>query len=447
VRKILLLVVILLAMSLFIVTTVSAQVVSERKEIAVFKLSYYRFDIPNAVLGGIDEEIRSVFINLGRFDVVGLTQRLEEGDLNEFIDKIKMYKEEQVEIPEEVQMGKEFFTKADFDSLVGSFIVVVPAVANYVVARLDTEEYQINIKTSFSFVNVEEGRTFAQAFVDTQGKDENVDLAIKDALDAIPMQLTFEIRKIPEFQLKTGVIEVRGSEIIIELGRDLGLKAGDEYVIVSGEILQSGKALTRENGLVVIKEVSDEVSVAKIIYARPGPQIGDQLQEVPRFGMDTTPYVHYAKGALYNRDTTILIGARQAVSRGFFGFRPLVGIEVPLIANIAAALPVNIYLGGEYDIYFGRFQLVPMAGLGVGMAYLWYLKYADVPEDERFFLTHVGGLAGVTANYLFHKNFRFSVEVGYMNWFSLIPLKVFTDNLTFPDYDGLFVGAGVTIKY
>ena len=446
-RKILLLVVTFLTLSLFIITSISAQVVSERKEIAVFKLSYYRFDIPEAVLGGIDEEIRSVFINLGRFDVVGLTQRLEEGDLNEFIDKIKMYKEEQVEIPEEVQMGKEFFTKADFDSLVGSFLVVVPAVANYVVAHLDTDEYQVNIKTSFSFINVEEGRTFAHAFVDTEGKDTNVDLAIKDALDAIPMQLTFEIRKIPEFQLKTGILEVRGSEIIIELGRDLGLKRGDEYVIVSGEILQSGKALTVENGLVVIKEVSDEVSVAKIIYARPRPQIGDQLQEVPRFGMDTTPYVHYATGLMYQKDDTLLIGARQAVSRGFFGFRPLVGIEVPLIANIAAALPVNIYVGGEYDIYFGRFQIVPMAGLGVGMAYLWYLKIADVPEDDRFLLTHVGGLAGVTANYLFHKNFRFSVEVGYMHWFSLIPLKVFTDDLTFPDYDGLFVGAGVTIKY
>ncbi len=446
-RRILLLVVTFLTLLLFIVTSISAQVVSERKEIAVFKLSYYRFDIPEAVLGGIDEEIRSVFINLGRFDVVGLTQRLEEGDLNEFIDKIKMYKEEQVEIPEEVQMGKEFFTKADFDSLVGSFLVVVPAVANYVVAHLDTDEYQVNIKTSFSFINVEEGRTFAHAFVDTEGKDTNVDLAVKDALDAIPMQLTFEIRKIPEFQLKTGILEVRGSEIIIELGRDLGLKRGDEYVIVSGEILQSGKALTVENGLVVIKEVSDEVSVAKIIYARPRPQIGDQLQEVPRFGMDTTPYVHYATGLMYQKDDTLLIGARQAVSRGFFGFRPLVGIEVPLIANIAAALPVNIYVGGEYDIYFGRFQIVPMAGLGVGMAYLWYLKIADVPEDDRFLLTHVGGLAGVTANYLFHKNFRFSVEVGYMHWFSLIPLKVFTDNLTFPDYDGLFVGAGITIKY
>jgi hypothetical protein len=378
--------------------------------------------------------------------VVGLTQRLEEGDLNEFIDKIKLYKEEQVEIPEEVQMGKEFFTKADFDSLVGSFIVVVPTVANYVVAQLDTEEYQVNIKTSFSFVNVEEGRTFAQAFVDTEGKDENVDLAIKDALDAIPMQLTFEIRKIPEFQLKTGVIEVRGTEIIIELGRDLGLKAGDEYVIVPGEILQSGRALTREQGLVVIKEVSDEVSVAKIIYARPRPQIGDQLQEVPRFGMDTTPYVHYARGLIYDRKQTLLIGARQAVSRGFFGFRPLVGIEVPLIANIAAAIPLNIYVGGEYDIYFGRFQLVPMAGVGVGMAYLWYLR--NQPDEDKFAFTHVGGLAGVTANYLFHKNFRFSVEAGYLLWYSLVPLKFFFEGeYLFPDFDGLYVGAGVTIKY
>jgi len=446
VRKLLLLVAALLAISLVVRTTLFAQVVSERKEIAVFKLSYYSYDIPNAVLGGIDEEIRGVFINLGRFDVIGLTQRLEEGDLNEFIDKIKMYKEQQVEIPEEVQMGKEFFTRADFDKLTGSFIVVIPAVANYVVARLDTGEYQANIKTSFSFVNVEEGRTFAQAFVDTEGKDTNRDLAIKGALDAIAMQLTFQVRKIPEFQLKTGVVEVRGTEIIIELGRDLGLKAGDEYVIVSSEILQSGRALSHEQGLVVIKEVSDEVSVAKIIYSRPRPQIGDQLQEVPRLGMDTTPYVHYAKGALYDREATIFIGARQAVSRGFYGFRPLLGVEVPLIANIVAAIPVNMYVGGEYNLYFGRFQVVPMLGTGPGFAYLWYLK--DVPDEKKFVFTYWGGIAGISANYLFHKNFRFSVDAGYLLWYSFVPTKyIYDSEFLFPDYDGLFVGAGVTIKY
>ena len=449
-RKLILLVAALLAISLVVRTTVSAQVVSERKEIAVFKLSYYRYDIPNAVLGGIDEEIRSVFINLGRFDVVGLTQRLEEGDLNEFIDKIKLYKQEQVEIPEEVQMGQEFFTKADFDRLTGSFIVVVPTVANYVVAQ-DGGDYEVNIKTSFSFVNVEEGRTFAQAFVDTEGKDENQDVAIKAALDAIPAELTFEIRKIPEFQLKTGVIEVRGTELVIELGRDLGLKPGDEYVIVSSEILQSGRALSREQGLVVIKEVSDEVSVAKIIYARPRPQIGDQLQEVPRFGMDITPYVHYvvqsAAFPLPSDQELFLIGARVAASRGFYGFRPMAGIEIPTIANILLAIPLNVYVGGEYNIYIGRFQIVPMAGVGVGMAYLWYLGVPDVPEDQRYFVTHYGGKASITANYLFSKNLKFSVEAGYNLWLSRIPQLSFFKNLVFPHYDGLFVGAGVTWKY
>jgi hypothetical protein len=436
----------LLAISLIVRTTVSAQVVSERKEIAVFKLSYYRYDIPNAVLGGIDEEIRSVFINLGRFDVVGLTQRLEEGDLNEFIDKIKMYKEEQVEIPEEVQMGQEFFTKADFDRLTGSFIVVVPTVANYVVAR-DDKDYQVNIKTSFTFINVQEGRTFAQAFVDTEGKDEDEGLATKEALDAIPMQLTFEIRKIPEFQLKTGVIEVRGTEIIIELGRDLGLQRGDEYVIVASEILQSGRAFSREQGLVVIKEVSEEVSVAKIIYARPRPQIGDQLQEVPRIGMDTTPYVHFAKGLVYDRDSTIVVGARQALSRGFYNFRPLAGIEIPLVVNILAGIPLNLYVGGEYNLYFGRFQIVPRAAFGVGGAYLWW---RDVPDDDKFLMTYVGGNAGIALNYLFGKNYRFSIEAGYLHWFSLVPLKsiyIFEGQFLFPDYDGPFVGAGITIKY
>jgi hypothetical protein len=329
--------------------------------------------------------------------------------------------------------------------------VVVPAVANYVVARLRTGEYEVNIKTSFSFVNVEEGRTFAQAFVDTEGKDTNQDVAIKAALDAIPAELTFEIRKIPEFQLKTGIVEVRGTQIVIELGRDLGLKPGDEYVILSSEILQSGRALTKEQGLVVIKEVSDEVSVAKVIYARPRPQIGDQLQEVPRFGMDITPYVHYvvqtAAFPLPSDQELLFLGARAATSRGFYGFRPIAGIEIPTIANILLAIPLNVYVGGEYDFYIGRFQIVPMAGVGVGMAYLWYLGVADVPEDQRYFITHFGGKASITANYLFHKNFRISVEAGYNLWFSRIPQASFFKNLVFPSYDGLFVGAGLIWKY
>jgi len=254
------------------------------------------------------------------------------------------------------------------------------------------------------------------------------------------------LRKIAEFQLKTGILEVGARQVVLELGRNMGIQVGDEYLIVAGRVLGSGHTLTRETGLLVIKEVSDEVSVARIVYARPRPQVGDQLQELPRLGTDTTPYVHVATGLLGPRETTVVIGLRQAVRRGFFGVRPFVGLEVPAIANIVFAIPMNRYVGGEYDLYCGRFQLVPMGGLGVGGAYLWYLG-EDVPDEKKFVLTHFGGLAGVTMNYLFHKNYRFSVEAGYMGWISLVPTKVFHTDLLFTDYDGLYVGAGLTIKY
>jgi hypothetical protein len=436
----------LLLLGLAFCSVVLAQQVSQKKDIAIFRLSYYQWDIPDAVLGAVDEEIQGVFVNLGRFNVLGMTQRLEPGDLAAFIDAIKRYKEERVEMPEAVQMGREFFTQADFDRLVGSFIVVVPSVASYVLEVKDSGDFHVALKTSFSFINVEQGQTFAQAFVETEGTAQSPDGAARRAMDGIAARLTFEIRKVPEFQLKTGVLEVHGNEVILELGRDMGVKVGDEYVLVSSRVLDSGKTLSSETGLLVIKEVSDEVSVGRLLYARPRPEEGDQLREVPLFGLETTPYVHVAGGLFYKRGITALVGLRQSVSRGFYGFRPIFGIEVPFMANIIAALPLNLYVGGEYVIYLGRLSLVPMASLGVGGAYLWYLG-ESVPADQKFALTHIGGAVSLTGNYLFSKKLRLMLEVGYLLWFSLVPTKYFFESdYLFPDYDGLYVGAGLTFK-
>ena len=427
-----------------------AQQVTEKKDIAVFRLSYYRWDIPNAVLGGIDEEIRAVFINIGRFNVIGMTQRLEPGELNEFIDRIKRYKEERVDIPEEVQMGREFFTQADFDRLVGSFIVVVPSVASYILVREKDGTYSCKLKTSFTFLNVEEGTAFAQAFVDTEGSESDPDSAVREALDAIAPRLTFEIRKISAFQLRTGVLEVGRGEVILELGRDMGIKLGDEFLLMTSRVLESGRTYSTDFGLVVVKEVSDEVSVGRIIYSRPRPEVGDQLQEVPRLGMDILPYLHVAFGLLQDEETTALVGARFVASRGFYSFRPFAGLEVPLRANVLLAIPMNLYLGGEYNLYLGRLQLVPFAAVGVGGAYLWYLKYADVAEEDRFAFTHVGGKVGLGLNYLFGDRYRFTVNAGYLHWFSLIPDRLFGTSIGeaigFPSYDGAYLGVGLSIK-
>jgi hypothetical protein len=438
--------VVLLLLGFAFCSAVLAQQVSQKKDIAIFRLSYYQWDIPDMVLGAVDEEIQGVFINIGRFNVMGMTQRLEPGDLAVFIAAIKRYKEERVEMPEAVQMGREFFTQADFDRLVGSFIVVIPSVASYVLEVKDSGDFHVALKTSFTFVNVEQDKTFAQAFVATDGTARSPDGAARMAMDGIASRLTFEIRKIPEFQLKTGVLEVRRSEVILELGRDMGVRVGDEFVLVSSRVLESGKTLSSETGLLVIKEVGDEVSVGKVLYARPRPQEGDQLREVPLFGLEITPYVHVAGGLFYRRGITALVGLRQSISRGFYGFRPIFGLEVPFMANIAFALPLNLYVGGEYVFYLGRLSLVPMVSLGVGGAYLYYLG-DSVSADQKFALTHIGGSASLTVNYLFSKKLRLMLEAGYLVWFSLVPGQYFyQSDYLFPSYDGLYFGAGLTLK-
>ena len=396
------------------------------------------------MLGAVDEEIQGAFINLGRFNVLGLTQRLEPGDLAAFIDAIRQYRGERMEMPQEVQMGREFFTQADFERLVGSFFVVVPSVASYVL-KASGADFHVMLKTSFTFINVEQDRSFAQAFVESEGREASPDGAARRAMDGIAPRLAYELRKIPEFQLRTGVLEVHGSEVILELGRDLGVKVGDEYLLVSSRVLDSGKTLTSETGLLVVKEVSDEVSVGRLIYSSPRPREGGQLRELPLFGVETTPYVHVASGLFHPRGITALAGLRQSVSRGFYAFRPIFGLEVPLMANILAALPLNLYLGGEYVVRMGRLVVTPHASLGVGGAYLWYLG-ESVSEEQKFAFTHIGGTAGVNLSYLFANKLLLLLEAGYLSWFSLIPTKVFASGLFFPDYDGLYFGAGLTIK-
>lgn len=422
------------------------QVVSKKQEIAVFSLGYYKSNIPADVVGNIDEEIKGVFINIGRFDVLGMTQRLESEDVNVFIDNIKAFKEENVEIPEEVQMGKEFFTAADLNRLIGSFIVVIPSVTNYSREKLDNGEYRAAVKTTFTFLNVETAKAFAHATVETEAQDESLSKAVASAINRIPLQLTYEIRKIAEFQLRTGILEVSGSEIIMELGRDLGIKKGDEFVIVTSRVLDSGKTLTQEKGLVIIKEISEEVSIGKIIYAKGGAHVGEQLNEVPRLGFETAPYVHIVRDKDLKSEPIVIIGLQQTVLRGFYDFRPIIGLEVPLIANIMWGIPFNFYIGGEWNNYLGRWQITPMAAVGIGAAYLWYLP--DDAKDYAFIFTHLGGKAQLTISYLVNKSIKFVFEGGYLHWFSMDPTGViFDEPLLFHTYKGLFAGGGISIKY
>jgi len=270
-----------------------AQEVSEKKDIAVFKLSYYDWKVPSQALGLVDSQIQDVFVNLGRFNILGMNYRLASGDINDFVSKIKEFKEQDVEIPESVQLGQEAFTEADFNKLVNSFIVVIPVMTYYNLSVDDDGDHRVEIETSFTVVNVETIETIAYFSVETDGYAADTSTAIKRAVDEIALKLQYEVRKVPAFQLKSGIVDILGmGQVVIQFGEDMGLKKGDEYAIVELEEISAGYEKKKKKALLVIKSVEEDFSIAKVVYSRGKPMIGEQVEEIPKVGLDTTVYGH-----------------------------------------------------------------------------------------------------------------------------------------------------------
>jgi hypothetical protein len=446
---------------------------SDRQEIAVFKLGYYgmprdpavttteatlqlgviRFeyqeqiqpqttDIFERALGSIDEQIRSVFINLGRFDVIGLSKRLSAENVDVFIDTLRQVREQDIELPETVLLGQEAFTEADFNRLTGDFIVVVPTVSFYNLSQNDEGEFDATIETSFTFIDVDEGRAFEQFFVETSGTDDDPLDAMKSAVDSIPMQLSFRIRSVDMFKLRTGVLELAGREVIMEFGENMGVRKGDEYAVVRPRMLSTGHTANVETGLMAIKEVHGEFSVGYLYYSNPRPVIGDQLVEVPRFGVEVTPYARLLSD-LPNERFTFVPGIKATASRGFFRTRPQVGVEIPFTSTLLGFyIPMNVYVGAEHNLHLGRMKLNPSFGIGAGGA---------VPVDEEYFdefVTHVGGQAMVSLSYMASRDIIIHADAGYAYWYGLWD-KVFEETVLdrfFGGYGGILLGAGVSFK-
>lgn len=415
-----------------------APVVSEKKDVAVFALGYYGWAIPFETLGNIDMEIQKVFVDLGRFNIIGVTQRLSSGGLEQFIATLKKAKEASFVMPEKYQFGEAILTEGEFNKLVGAFIVAAPVVSNfnsyYDQKRL---EWVTDLKTNVTFIDVAAGGTvMAIADIQTSGSDkQSQNKSIQGAIDSIPMQLQYEIRKVPAFQINTRVLAVSGGEIKMQLGANMGIKKGDEYSVIVGGMVEGFKD-EREAGLVAIKDVGAEVSTGQVVYSSAKLTKDVQLREIPRLGFDFEPYIHVLGG----EDSVFLPGGRAVVSRGFYGFRPYAGIQVPVGQTIAvftaAFIPVSVVFGGEYNVSLGRLALTPYAGIGA--SYVYVIEGISGTNTETNYFPHIGGQAYLRASYLLNRDMKVFAEAGVDYWLSISEF--------FENYGGLGFGAGVAFK-
>ncbi len=431
---------------ILLLPTIGAQEVSEKKDIAVFKLSYADYSIPNGALGLVDQSIQNVFVDLGRFNIIGMNYRLQSNDISAFIDKIREMKETNVEIPEEVRLGQETFTEADFNKLVGSFIVVVPVMSYYNVYP-EGNDYEAEIQTTFTFINVDDATAFASFQIDTSSSGENQKKAVKGAVDAIPMQLQFELRSIEEFKLKTGIIDIVGNEYIMQFGSNMGVMVGDEYVSTQTEVLPSGFERVNETGLFVIKSVDREIATATRVYSDEKPGLGEQLVEVPRLGFNAEVYAHILNDNSTDEEKKrFVLGVQATATRGFYDWRPIAGVEVPLGDSLGIWFPVMSYVGVEYNLRMGKLSITPTGSIGVG-------TLVPIIGDEEFretfdILASFGASAKIGVNYLINKDSMVNVYAGYTVYGGTFE-GVLWDSEYYNNpaaVQGTFVGAGFTFK-
>lgn len=458
--------IVLVLAAVFAAMPVSAQELSEKKDIAIFALNYYGAPVTSGgggevslrsnsrtgevsitirgsgnqqtdaifqqAIGAIDSRIRQVFVNLGRFNVIGLPQRLQDSDIAAFIDVIKAQKESNVDIPEEVRFGQVAFTEADFNRLVGAFYVIVPVVTSYNQELDDAGYYNTTIETSISVIDVAAYKTIAVFSLETTGSDESAFESMRDAVDSIPGQLDFNVRNTPAFQIKTGVIDIVDGDIYLEFGRNMGLLPGENYRIMR-YTERAGRQSEQPIALLLIKEVDETFSVAQVIYADQAISIGDQANEFPTIGATIEPYFNAGLLSFGVSETIFYAGLRSAVTRGFYGFRPAFNVEVIFGVDeedFADGILVSTLLGGEFNLHLGRLR--PHLAFGIGpTTWIW------AQDFEQTVLSHISVNAKARVGYLVSDTFEVFVEGGFNYSLSV--------QSYFPSIGGVVIGGGVAI--
>lgn len=443
----------MLMASLLCTMSVTAQQaeISKKQDVAVFALGYYGYNIPLEVLANVDAEIQGVFVNLGRFNVLGQTERFSSKDVQEFINLIQTAKQNNTPLPDEVKFGDVQLTEGLLKKLYGAFVVVIPTIVDFKVEK-PNNEYQARIKTSVAFLNVAEGTTIGMANIETTGTSrETQTKAVAEAINAIPVQLTYEVRKIPAFTLRTQVLQADAFEAKMQFGTDMGVVVGDEYVVVKRSTI-GGLVDEREDGLLVIKDVGPQVSTAAVRYAGPTLKEGAQLREVPRLGFDAEPYLYYMNyfGTVYGWDLgtqnltptngVLAAGLKVAVSRGFYDVRPIVGIQLNF--DPALWLPVIAYAGVEYNMYLRRLALTGTAALAGASNAIVRILEENLSESDDPWFTHYGIKLNAGASYLISRDMRIFANVG------LDYLLGLANSLggPFQSYGGYGIAAGVAFK-
>jgi hypothetical protein len=334
-------------------------------------------------------------------------------------------------VPESVRIGETTVSRADFEVLARADVLVIPSLAEYASEEekrtAGGSRWKVRLKTVFDFIIREGEYTRMTRMVETMGYDPNPERAQSDAVKTVLPQFTYESEMLVGREKRITVLAVDGGDVFIGAGNKRGLLPGTEFTVrehVSGEGEDTG---TREKGLLLISEVTDDVSVATILYADPALELGDTVEEISRLGLEISPsalaFIPLADPAAL----TVYAGVRVTLAKAVYTLRPLFAIEsvVYPFSTYQLWFPLRPFVGAEIRLHFGRFELAALPMIGIEH---WF---SLAPEQSSRFIGF--GLRGlVQASLLVSRDVKVFLEGGYEYWFGT--------------REGLLAGGGISIK-
>lgn len=332
----------------------------------------------------IDQTILNTFLFMKRFNVSVFNEPITNENAEELIKEIQNYREQNVQLPEDVYAGKMGFTKEDWDKLINSYFAVYSSLDKYKLKikeeLVDTDydgkadkkryKYFISFELTLFITNMQTGNLVGNFHFENQGSGASIAKASRVAILGLSEELDFNLRNVKDFTLHSGIKAIDGDKVEIELGRNLGLNVGDEFVVIKTET--QGKTLKEsETALLLITNVYDDYAKGKILFAKDKTAFADQVYEVPRGPTEYKLYgnINASFNLLRQAELTGELGLSVIFTRGFYRVRPFVSSELSFSKEkLALGLPIRAFVGTQAgNVFIGRFQFSPELAFGAEM--------------------------------------------------------------------------------
>lgn len=239
-------------------------------------------------------------------------------------------------------------------------------------------EYSIATSVTVSVLDVKNGIVSKTIRIDSDGTGHSAGVALTSCLNTAAAVLKKDLASVDAFKIKTGITEINNRTVTLELGKNYGIKVGHEFAPVDFSTYED-KTVDSEVGLLLITEVDENSSTAKILYADKPLSFGQQVYEIPRMFFELTVFGNanlLFKSATVPRNSNIGLGIQATVTEGLVRFRPTLGFQLD-ISTAKQPLGYRCFFGCQlFNMFIGRLQISPELRMSVKAIFSTNMKKA-----------------------------------------------------------------------